>query len=185
MWTDRRRPGPSPQVSPDLGQGGVVFLHPGDDQPGPSGRCHLGRRVECEQVRARRHAPTAQDALAPVEHHTPTGALVDRSRRAQLVGRMPQARPHLWPDSDGTSPVGSVTVRTSRVGAGQHAVTQTSGHPGHQPATPAMERPKLASIKAKSVKMSPPKASGNKLRLWNDAERGLTRLRRPASTSTR
>ena len=47
-------------------------------------------------------------------------------------------------------------------------------------AAPAAERPKLASMNGKSVRMSPAKTSCISTRLWNDAERGWQRVIRPS-----
>ena len=79
----------------------------------------------------------------------------------------------------------AVAVRAAGVAAGDDAVAQAPRDPGHQLATPAIESPKLASMKAKSVRMSLGKAAWKRAKLWNDAERGFTRTRRPSSTFTR
>ena len=81
-------------------------------------------------------------------------------------------------DDDGAAEAGSVAVRAARVAGGHDAVAQAPRDPGHQPATPAIESPKLASMKAKSVRMSFGKAAGKRARLWKEADRGFDSARR-------
>jgi hypothetical protein len=108
---------------------------------------------------AAKDAPTAVDLDGRTTDRADTG--IDGSGRTEGIGlSLPvflRAAPvvlssrTIREDRDDTSEARTVTVGTSRVPGRHDAVTETTEDPDHQPATPAMEIPKLASMKTKSV----------------------------------
>ncbi len=83
-------------------------------------------------------------------------------------------------DAAGPAPGVGVGVRPGGPAGGDHAVAQAAQHPDAHSATPATDRPKLASMNGKSVRMSPANTSCISTRLWNDADRGWHPAIRPA-----
>ena len=68
-------------------------------------------------------------------------------------------------DDNGTPEADSVAIGAARVYRGDDSLPQAPRYPRHQLATPAIETPKLASMKAKSVRMSFGKAMEKRARL--------------------
>ena len=178
-----QRPHTSVQLGPGRGHGGLALLGGRHDQGATSEAGHLGELSKLKRSgRCATHGRRGCTCPGPGPRRR--GGR-HRWRPSGTAVRAVRAGGDAWRTLTAAAPVGPVVVGPLRVGRGQDAVAQATGDPGHQLATPAMERPKLASMKAKSVKMSPPKASGKRLRLWNEADRGLTRRSRPPSVSTR
>ena len=96
---------------------------------------------------------------------------VDRVRRTQ--------RP------DRTAPAVGVGIGAAGPAGGDHAVAQPAQHPDTHRATPATDRPKLASMNGKSVRMSPVNTSCISTRLWNEADLGWQRTIRPSRQAPR
>src|SRR5205823_15013181 len=95
---------------------------------------------------------------------------VERVGRAQRPGR--------------AAPVVGIGIGPTRPAAGDDAVAQAAQHPDAHRDTPATDRPKLASMNGKSVRMSPANTSCISTRLWKDADLGWQRAIRPPASST-
>src|ERR1700733_1380203 len=154
----------------------------GDDErlPGQRRRAGSGRAGgPGEQVRPRRDASAAENALPLVDAY-PVG-YPDGPGRAQAIdvwrARVPYYR-------HGATPCAGVLVGLLRPAGRHHPVTQSAQRPEAHSAAPAAERPKLASMNGKSVRMSPAKTSCISTRLWNDAERGWQLVIRPPAIVT-
>src|SRR5579875_250489 len=179
-----QRPHPLAQLFPGLGDGPAVRCALGHHQ----GLTAQGRRLEAgpetEPARCHLAAPAAQDAPALVQAG-PCAAHLDSTRGAGSRRRLGLCPQGTWLAHDVAGEAGTVAVRAVRVARGHDAFPQAPGQPRHQPATPAKDTPKLASMKAKSVKMSSGNAVAKRARLWNDAERAWAWRTRPWTASTR
>ena len=152
-------------------------------RPGPrGGSVALAGPAPAEGVRAGGHAAAALHAAALIQPDLAAGTGADRAGRAQ--GRQVPAGVGQRGQQGGRAAGGGRAVVGARGPAGgQHAVAQAPQSPRHR-AAPATDRPKLASMNGKSVRMSPANTSCIRTRLWKEADRARQRLMRPRSRRT-
>ena len=178
-----KRTDPAGELGPRVFDPGRILVQlRGNDQLRPAQLPGLAAGRPRKQVGASRDARAAQDAAPPV-HRDLTAVRADCAGRADRREIAAGLRARVADGDRAAEPVG-VRVGAAGVSAGHDAVAQPAGYPCHYDATPAIDRPKLASMNGKSVKMSPANTAWNSCRLWNDAERGFTRRNRPSCTST-
>src|SRR5580692_8375232 len=190
-----QRGGAGGEGGPGGGDGiaGLGGIGHDEGRPDERGRGWAGRAGRPgEQVGTRLNAATAQDAAALVDadavgDRNGPGRAQPRDARAD-VGALARVRAG---DRAGgragggrAAPGFGVVVGAARPGGGHDAVAEAAQGPDAHSAAPATERPKLASMNGKSVRMSPAKTSCISTRLWNEAERGWQRAIAPPATVT-